>query len=318
MNRSILLAAALLLFVLNSFGLAQSRRVAMTIDDVPFEGSESVSFETNVRTNATMLEKIRALKTPVTAFITGRGCIARDHTSERLAILQSWIDEPLITLGNHSYHHLDHSKTDHDTFVEEVYSTDQLIRPLAGTKPLKYFRFPYNALGKDSIDQVDKAHYLTSHGYSVAPFTIESVDYIYNDLYEHELSLGHQKAADSIVEKYLNFTERCFDEMEQLCQTLYGRAIDHIFLFHDVPLNANCYDKLVHRLGKRGYSFISFEDALRDPIYQSTNHYFRRYGFSWVYRWIADDSKRKEYLKKSIDPEPDIMEAYSALKKEAK
>ena len=109
---------------------------------------------------------------------------------------------------------------------------------------------------------------------------------------------------------------KCFTEMEALSLEIYGRTIDHIFLFHDIPLNAHCYDKLVSLLRAKGYSFISLDEALKDSVYRQTNYYHGRYGISWIYRWIADAKKRKELLKRSSDPDMGIYREYERLQKE--
>ena len=175
------------------------------------------------------------------------------------------------------------------------------------------FRSPYYALGKDSTDQADKKAYLDSKGYILTPFTIESADYIFNAVYEHELSLGNKKAADSILLKYLAFSATVIDTMETICNEVYGRQIAHIFLCHDIPINADCYHELIGLFRSRGYTFITLEEALKDPLYNTTNYYHNRYGVSWLYRWIADPAKRRQYQRREPDPDQDIYHEYERL-----
>ena len=144
-------------------------------------------------------------------------------------------------------------------------------------KPLTLFRFPYNDLGNDSLEHAKIREFLTEHNYTIAPFTIESSDWLFNSLYERYVELGDHKNAHRIGLEYVSFTMKQVDFFENLTLEVYKRPIKHIYLCHDSKLNAKYLPLLLIELKQKEYSFTSIEDALSDPIYQSENFYFKKY-----------------------------------------
>jgi hypothetical protein len=43
--------------------------------------------------------------------------------------------------------------------------------------------------------------------------------------------------------------------------------------------------KLLDMFRRRGYRFVTLEEALRDPAYQMPENYVGRNGQSWIHRW---------------------------------
>jgi peptidoglycan/xylan/chitin deacetylase (PgdA/CDA1 family) len=266
----------------------------------------------------TILSQITRLQTPVAAFIIGDQCISANETDLRLDILKSWLYNPYITVGNHTLHHLNHAENDLDCFKEEVIVNDYLLKSFMKDSTIKYFRFPYNALGKDSISQKERADYLSKKGYTIAPFTIDADDWVINILYKNELKKNNTKRADSIARVYIKFTVDLFQYFEQLSQKLYGRNINQILLCHANKLSADYYTILINELKNKGYHFISLEDALKDKVFSQPNYYFGKWGISWIYRWIKDKQERNTLMKKEIDYDKKLYEEYQSLVGEKK
>ena len=66
------------------------------------------------------------------------------------------------------------------------------------------------------------------------------------------------------------------------------------------------------RLSGKGYSFISFDEALKDPVYAQRNYYHKKWGISWFYRWMSDSEERKKLLKREPE-EKEVEAAYNAV-----
>jgi hypothetical protein len=64
-----------------------------------------------------------------------------------------------------------------------------------------------------------------------------------------------------------------------------GRDIAQILLIHANRLNAEMTPKLLAMLKRRGYRFVSLEEALKDDAYRLPNEYAGKGGFSWIHRW---------------------------------
>jgi hypothetical protein len=67
-------------------------------------------------------------------------------------------------------------------------------------------------------------------------------------------------------------------------------------------------------LKKRNYHFISLEQALKDPAYETPDKYSDRWGISWLHRW-----RYSLGLENRLRDEPDlpdwIYKTYRELKK---
>jgi hypothetical protein len=64
-----------------------------------------------------------------------------------------------------------------------------------------------------------------------------------------------------------------------------GRDIPHVLLIHANHLNRDLGGELVRMFRRRGYKFISLEEALRDDAYRLPDEYAGPGGFSWIHRW---------------------------------
>lgn len=288
------------------------KMVSITIDDVP----NSNRFKKDSY-QSVLLNKLDSLKIPIAIFINEGLIYKTDSISKNFELLNNWIQKEYVTLGNHSFNHLRYSTIGIDSFAHEIVNGESISRQLAKKykKPIKYFRFPFNDLGKDSIQHSQIKDFLQEKGYIITPFTIESSDWMYNTVYEHYLSIKDFKKAKEIGESYLIKTLEYFDFFETLAKEDYQRTINQIYLCHDNKLNADFLPQLITELKKRQYQFINLENALTDKVYQQKDNYFKKWGISWLYRWQATQKERIENMKKEPSTET-IMELYEGILKE--
>ena len=272
-------------------GIAQHKEVSITIDDVP-----NVHVYKEQGFSSALLSEINDLKIPVAIFINERNLHLNEFEKENRKALTSWLTSKNIIAGNHSYSHMNYSDATFEAFREDVIKGAVVTREITKKNP-RYFRFPYNSMGNDSAAHQRVKGLLKEMGYLNAPFTIESEDWIFNTNYDVALKNNDTEKAKQIGEAYVNYTMQLFEHFEKLCSDLYGRNIKHIYLCHDNHLNRDYLGELIKRLKHHGYSFITLDEALKDKVYQSKDHYTGRLGFSWIYRWQPDELKRKALMK---------------------
>jgi peptidoglycan/xylan/chitin deacetylase (PgdA/CDA1 family) len=289
--------------IVMSQSLTAQSFISISIDDVP-----NTFFYDYTLEKPALLHTLDSLQIPVSIFINEKNVYANGDSLKNYTWLKKWVNRSYITLGNHSYSHFHYSEVGFEPFSQDVLK-GQLLTMEFNTekKPLTLFRFPYNDLGNDSLEHAKIREFLTEHNYTIAPFTIESSDWLFNSLYERYLELGDHKNAHRIGLEYVSFTMKQVDFFENLTLEVYKRPIKHIYLCHDSKLNAKYLPLLLIELKQKEYSFTSIEDALSDPIYQSENFYFKKYGVSWLYRWIEDAKLRMSYMRK--EPSLDHIEA---------
>ena len=112
--------------------------------------------------------------------------------------------------------------------------------------------------------------------------------------------------AKRLREAYLDFTIAALDFAERLSPEIFGREIPETLLIHANDLNADCLDELLKRLGARGYRFVTLDQAMSDPAYQTKDTYVSKFGPTWLWRWMASKGLNTKGMKVSgkDDPEP--------------
>ncbi len=291
----------------------QQKEVAITIDDVP-----NVMVYKRHGFSAPLLKSINELSLPVTIFINEKNIYNNEFVNQNFTGLLTWLNNSFIDGGNHSFSHFNYADIPLETFQYDIIKGEVITREILKQKhqALTYFRFPYNSLGSDSITHQQINSFLTQRGYTIAPFTIESEDWMFNALYEEALKIKNVEKAHQLGQNYVAFTLQLFDYFEKLCLDRFGRNIKQIYLCHDNQLNTDYLPVLVDNLKKKGYSFIRMDQAMEDNVYRSPDFYFGRAGFSWIYRWEPDREKRKALLQ--AEPENTILHTeYDQLTKRA-
>ncbi|PQJ15329.1 polysaccharide deacetylase family protein [Aureicoccus marinus] len=306
MSRLVLILFGVLLL---SSNVHSQNSVAITIDDVP----NTRLFQKDGY-QSRFLQKLDSLQIPVAIFINEHLVYKGDSLSKNFRLLSQWAEKELVTLGNHSYSHQRYSDTDFTEYSTEIDKGEKMSKSLAKkyNKTLKYFRFPYNDLGKDSLQHHQGRSLLKVKGYKIAPFTIESSDWMYNRVYKEFLDQGEFEKAREIGEAYVSKTLEYFDFFEDFARKEYGRTVKHIYLCHDNALNTDYLPLLIQKLKERDYAFISMEEAMTDSIYQQEDRYYKKWGVSWFYRWQKTQKERMTYMRQEPSTKQ-IMELYESI-----
>jgi len=298
-----------LLFLANS-SFAQ-RMVSITIDDVP---NTKLYQQQNFK--SILQQKLDSLRIPVAIFINEGNLEQTKESDKNKNLLKSWIAKSNVTVGNHGYAHKNYTEVGFEAYKEDVIKgevlTKQFVKELH--KESKYFRFPYNGVGSDSLEQALALTFLAANNYISTPFTVESEDWLHAILYDDALAAKDKKRAEWIGNQYVDFTLGLFSYFDSLSIKLYNRPIKQIYLCHDNRLNADYLAKIVDKLKNKEYQFISLDEAISDPVYKSQLYYHGKAGFSWIYRWIPDVVLRKK-LMQSEPGNPEIQNAFEESSK---
>jgi len=270
-------------------------KISITIDDVP-----------NYKTTYNLIKELDKLNIPIFIFVNeGRPTKDSSPLSTNI-LLENWLKRKYINVGNHTKNHLRYSTTQLDTFKQDIINGETITRKLIkrNDKKLKYFRFPFNDLGLDSSSQQKISDFLKSKNYCIAPFTIESSDWMYNSVYEYFLNEKDTFNAKKIGQDYVEKTLEFIDFFEKVSLKYFNRNINQIYLCHDNTINTDYLPEIVKRLKNKKYDFIGLEEALHDEVYNNKNYYSKKWGISWLYRWIENGEERK----KIMQTEPTTLE----------
>ncbi len=146
-------------------------------------------------------------------------------------------------------------------------------------------RHPTLNTGPDLQTKVSFERFLADHGYTVAPVTIDSDEYLYALAYDRARARGDAAQVRQLARDYLRYMAEVFRFHERVSQSLLGREPAQVLLLHVNALNADHLHELAAMIAERGYGFISLDEALSDPAYERPDRYVGAKGPSWLERW---------------------------------
>jgi peptidoglycan/xylan/chitin deacetylase (PgdA/CDA1 family) len=268
-----------------------SSALALTFDDLPgsaFPQRDRCNAAAIASWNSKLLATLRKHRAPAIGFVNSARCI------DVGPVLEQWLKEG-HQLGNHTAHHVDANAVTADEFERDVIAGESPLKEVLARHghELVWFRYPMLHTGPapDVRDRI--AAFLASRGYRNGVVTIDSEEFLYNNAY----ASSYPEHAQAIAKDYIRFMESVLTFFEKRTLEVVGRPIAHVLLLHVSSLNADHLDELLTMYEKRGYRFITIDEAMKDPAYQLKDGYAGKVGLSWIHRWgVAKGMK--------IAPEP--------------
>jgi len=263
------------------------RAVAITFDDLPFAAVPAED-SAQLRTMTTqLLHHLQTDQIPAVGFVN-EAKLYRDGMLDidRVDLLRSWVQAG-FELGNHTYSHPSLNRVPLEAFEADVLRGETVTRALiqGEGRPLRWFRHPYLHLGKTAGVRTAFQGFLATHGYAVAPVTVNNSEWVFAVAYSRAQAQGDQDAARRIGAAYVLHMETMFTRAEKLALDLFGRPIAHVLVLHANALNADHFGALAAMLRQRGYGFITLDEALRDSAYAAPLGFSGHEGESWLENW---------------------------------
>jgi peptidoglycan/xylan/chitin deacetylase (PgdA/CDA1 family) len=290
------------------------RAVVITVDDLPgaeFGTDHAIGdLKELEKINRAIPAALRSHHVPGIGFVNEWKLQVPRERDARSALLQNWLDDGM-TLGNHTYTHVDFQTTPLDQYEDETIRGEVVTRALlaASGQQEKYFRHPFLNTGPTAEAKAAFEVFLKERGYRVAPVTVEDADYMFNDVLGHAMEKKDKKQIAKAKQEYLEYVDVVFDYYEQASRDLFKREIPQVLLIHDDLLNAECLDALLTKLEKRGYKFVSLDDALADPAYSTPDLFIGPVGISWLTRWKISFGQKPDY-EKGPDPPKWVQQGF--------
>jgi peptidoglycan/xylan/chitin deacetylase (PgdA/CDA1 family) len=260
-----------------------ARRVSITIDDGPVVGQMTDLGAFQRITNG-LVGSFQVEKVPVTIFINERQLNVPGQRDARAAVVEQWLNAG-FDVGNHTYSHRSANSVSIDEFQDDVIKGEVIMRPLieARGRQLVWLRYPYLHSGTTAETHQAIVDFLERRKYRVAPVTVDYADYTFAGAYTRELRRGNVEVAERIKQAYLDQVDVGFEYAERASRELFGREVAQILLIHCNELNAVSLRESIARMRKRGYAFISLDEAMQDAAYQRPDT-FAGSGGSWLSR----------------------------------
>jgi len=252
--------------------------MAVTIDDLPFVGGFGPGDDLEAATGR-LLAALAG--TPATAFVAcGR---ARD----RLAVLRRW-QAAGVELGNHTTSHRALDDESLDTWIADARACATAITTETGTAPTR-FRFPFLQTGTTVARRDEAARRLVELGWTTAPVTIDTSDWLLATAYAPALARGDASRAAALRDALVAHAVEASRHFDAVARARLGRPVPHVLLLHANALTADALPEVLRALRADGWTFAPLGEVLADPVYRAADDYAGPIGMSWLYRLAPAD-----------------------------
>lgn len=262
------------------------REIAITIDDLPAAGGNSMTGKEIIEMTSKLLGTLRDQKVPAVGFVNEQKLYKFGEVDDRIKALSMW-PEYGFELGNHTFSHASLNRVGLKAWEEEIVRGETVTRMLMAQHKMqfRYFRHPYLDSGRDLETRRQAEGFLVERGYRIAPITMDAWDWMYAGVYDDARRRGDTALEQKLVDSYHEYTNQVFEYYEKFSKDLIGYEPKQILLLHGNWLEADHIGELLDLLRKRGYLFITLQDALGDPAYSLPDEYVGEEGTGWIDHW---------------------------------
>lgn len=232
------------------------KEVALTIDDLPLVASMMNTPGNQQRSKDRFTKIVQTLvdnHVPAVGFV-----IAGAIEKGQWAFLEQFRDAGLL-LGNHTYSHHGLSQVGAEKYIADVDRADKILANTL-SQP-KYFRYPYLDEGNKK-NKPEVLKYLAEHNYTVAPVTIDSKDFEFNEQLYHVPYRAREAYLSKLKPRYLSYIWKQTLRAEKQAN---GKPVRQILLIHANLLNSYALNDIIQMYKKNGYKFITLAEALKNP-----------------------------------------------------
>jgi peptidoglycan/xylan/chitin deacetylase (PgdA/CDA1 family) len=268
---------------------SQQREIAVTIDDLPVVSTRS-DLKNRQEITRKLLGHIKKARIPAIGFVNERMLYRDDRRNEdAINLLRLWVNDGL-ELGNHTFSHRSLNQIPLEDFQADLLKGQTITNELLASKKkkIRYFRHPFLQTGRTMDVKAGLDKFLAANGYTIAPISFDNADYIFSRAYDNAFDKKDLALMKRVGEAYVPYMEAKLEYWERQSMKLFGREIKQTLLIHSNFINSDYMDELAAMFRKRGYKFISLEEALRDEAYRLPDTYVGPAGISWLHRWALE------------------------------
>lgn len=251
---ALLLCIFMVFFARQTF--AETREIAITIDDLPFVGSTNGDAKKLQREHdrfMAMLQSLTDRNVPATGFI-----IANSIEKGQWELLEAFRNAGM-TLGNHTWSHKSLGTMAADKYIADVSKADSVLTPIMTTP--KYFRYPYLAEGRG--EKRESVHaWLSEHDYLIAPVTVDSKDFIFNNQLYAIAYRARERNLPALKKRYLAYIWRQTERAEAQAFKRHPGVSRQILLIHANLLNSHALGDIIDMYQSHGYKVVSLDEIM--------------------------------------------------------
>lgn len=282
----------LVLGVLGSFALpvaaeAPVHPLLVTVDDLPITGSGvNDPVERTAITNG-LLAALAKHKIHAVAVVTWNN--VHSQADERL--LERWLAAG-HELGNHSFAHLNYTRTRAKDYIDDVERARLKVAALMARqqKVLRFFRFPFLCEGDTREKLQAMREYLASSAQRNLPVTIDTQDWSFDKPWREAVKANDVRGQLRVAEQYHEALHVAARYHTAHGDELFARTTPQILLLHANSVGAANWDKLFQWFAASGYRFAEADEVLGDPVFAEPHDFVFTHGVSL---WARLDRQRR-------------------------
>jgi uncharacterized protein (TIGR02246 family) len=273
----IALCVVLLFVGISSTLTSAARPVLVTVDDLPIAlGSMHQDPGERERITKDLLASLKRHDIRAVGMVTWSNVRGKAD----LDLLEMWLTDG-HELGNHTYSHLDYTKTGIDEYIEDAERCrTELVRVLEPhDKTVRFFRFPMLHEG-DTPQKLDAMRdYLERTNQRNLPVTYDNQDWFYERPWVSARRADDTDAMAEIAEDYLAALRLSIRHHERTGDRLFERELPQILLLHANEVGAANWDRLFSWLERTGHRFVTADELLEDPIFDEPHIFIGPAGY---------------------------------------
>jgi peptidoglycan/xylan/chitin deacetylase (PgdA/CDA1 family) len=205
-------------------------------------------------------------------------------------LLNLWLDAG-HELGTQTRAHSNLYKTPLAEFQQDVIRGEEITGRLMAERRRRprYFSYPFLNMGANRETKEAAERFLAARGYQIHQVTIDNMDWLFGRVYAQARRAEDEATMRRVADEYVPYMERMFEYYEELSRTTLGYELPQVLMLTANALNAHRMEDLVALMKRRGYEFVTLEEALQDRAYRGqAANYVGPWGISWLERWALE------------------------------
>jgi peptidoglycan-N-acetylglucosamine deacetylase len=261
--RSVLGVVACMVAAFGSHPASATKRIALTIDDVPSAVGPFMSTDDR---RVRMIAALKAARVRQAAIFVNPGRLVRPDDPGSVVSVLAYAAAGHV-LANHSFTHPRLSVTSADAYMADVASADRWLRARRNFRP--WFRFPYlDEAGSDAVKRDAVRHGLATLGLRNAPPTVDGWDWNLERMAAVATSAGKTVDRAALGRLFVEAHVVSADAVDKLARRLLGRSPVEVMLLHETDVTALYLVDMVAALRADGWQIVTADRTMRDPLYR--------------------------------------------------
>lgn len=282
----------------NAESKAKSKKLAVGFVSIPpVDRSDNPPHDSQATTQI-LIEKLKAHKIPAIGFVQGSMISDGEKLYPvRAEMVRAWRDAG-FEVGIGGFKHIWFYDTPFESYVANTEKNEAIAKRILAEKnlPLRYFSYPFLNTGKTVEDTQRFENWLNQRGLRSVKYSFDNQEWMYSYAYDMARKDNDLNTMKELRAEFLAYMEKMLTHYEAYSQEMFERDIAQTMVLTSSRLVADTSDGLFGMFEKRGYTFVSIDEAQSDEAYQTPDNFAGvKAGISWFERWtMAKGGKLRE------------------------